>query len=208
MLGDIARLGSKLTTTASNREFGDYELLQLLQERQIWSIPAGRHYRGSSKGGTIRYATLFVSPQMDISPPHLPVLAPVAGVRSELVHACVQELSTLVTLSGLEPKPFAEHLLATLVMHLNHRYGDGQRLGRWCERHALAADAAQRLQSFVSAHLESKLSVSAMAIAAGVPSHALTRAVQDTFGMTPWQFVISNDLRALANCCVPARKKI
>lgn len=173
---------------------------------EIWTVPAGRRYRGRARGGAIRYAMLFLTPEVGLGAPRLPVLSPVAGVRDEFLHACVRELAAHASRPERQPAHFTEHLLTTAVLHLDLRYGDGQRRGRWSEGRALAPHAAERLRAYVAAHLDRDLHVAELAAVVDMPEHAFTRAVRHTFGTTPWQLVIAQRL-ALAHELLRAGKE-
>lgn len=161
------------------------------QAGELWSIPAGKCYRGFARGGRVRYAMLRV-PAVTHGAHHLALsaLAPLAGCRDDFVHASVRELASVLAADPAE-RMFSEVLVESLVMHLGLRYGDAVLRGSWNEPGRPETIAAAQLEGFIRARLETTVRLHDLASFVGVKPAALAGWFRKVLGTTPWQFVIA-----------------
>jgi AraC family transcriptional regulator len=81
----------------------------------------------------------------------------------------------------------ASGISVALVMHLLGHPGSGKELNRQV---ALAAWRLQRMTAFADAHLHEKLSIAALARAAGFSTRHFTRAFREQMGDTPHHWLM------------------
>jgi len=184
------------------------------QAGEMWTVPAGRRYAASGRGGLIRYAVIAVDPecQEGRSEAHAGSweLAARAGVRDEGLHFLVRglekSLAQRASWSSLKAAEFAHRVLA----QLHRRHGAGTPAGNRKAAGApvLSIPVVRRLRRWIRERLAETLRLEDLASEAGVSVHQLLIGFRQAFGTTPAQYVIRQRLRAARHLLVTTQKDI
>lgn len=148
---------------------------------EVWTVPAGRTYSGRSRGGHIRYAELWISPEV------IDRIAPLAGVHDERLRREVERLAEVS--EALEIEDAALGLLASARRSLGGVPPEVSGTG-------LAPAVARKVRGEIHGRLGEELSLAYLAEVAGMGCHRFLASFRATFGSSPWQYVIRARLRA------------
>jgi len=180
---------------------------------EVWSVPAGRHYASYARGGTIRYAELYLPP--DAADRLLGTtsgsreIAPLAGHRDDFLHQGVRQLLHARQASDDLSAMLGHALSETLTLHLARTYGRGFTPPPTSPREPLLAAAATRtLREYIHDNLAEPLRLEHLAALAGMSTHHLLIAFRRAFGVTPWQYVIAQRLRCAQRLLTQTRKDL
>ncbi|HEY5753573.1 MAG TPA: AraC family transcriptional regulator, partial [Chthoniobacterales bacterium] len=163
---------------------------------EVWSVPAQRRYASRLCGDVIQYALLCVEPAAldliyatSLGPREI---APLAGVRDEFLHQSVKELVAALREPGDIAQLFAQTLSQAMCAYLYRTHGLG-RLGTPGPEEGPTFDArtSRQLRQYVLANLSERITLDDLAAVAGMSMHHLLIAFRKAFGVSPWQYVIT-----------------
>lgn len=151
---------------------------------EVWTVPAGRRYAGFARGGVIRYAEIGLEAGGGME---------MAGVAGKSDGGLFGRLASVV-----EAAADSGDVDVDLEEELRNYVREGYGLR---ERKAIrgAATLSRRrsrlLRGYIQAHLGEELRVDRLAEVAGMSVDLFVPVFRETFGMTPWQYVIQQRLR-------------
>ncbi len=177
---------------------------------EIWLIPAKRHYVGRALGGTITYAELQISTDWiaELGGIHdAPRLIPHMKHRDPLLHGLVSRVAALYTKRDDLGIMLREALLKAACLHLLREYAAELSSSRR-EKLELGPVCRRRLEEYILAHLDQRLSLAELGGVAGLRAHQFISAFRNTFGSTPMQYVITQRLRLACALLTSTRQDI
>ncbi len=174
----------------------------------IWLIPARTRYRGQVAAAAIAYAEL----KLDAA-----VLAGLAGDdaglrprmhhRDPLLHGLVQRLAQLSARQDELSCLLRDSLAATLTLHLLHEHQHAAP-ARAERVPALSPVQQRRLEDYIQAHLDQRLSLRELAQVAQLGEHHFIAAFRRSFDATPMQYVIAQRLALARSLLTSTRQDI
>jgi AraC family transcriptional regulator len=170
---------------------------------EVWTIPAGRAYASQARGGTIRYAVLFVEPAAKGGREMIPV----AGQRDELLHQGIQRLLASVSSADDVSRMRTESLGQMIGRHLRRSYEAGP-MPVETRPPRLSPPAIRLLRDYIHDNLAGPMGLADLAGLAGLSPHHLLIAFRQAFGQTPAQYIIIQRLRAAQRLLTRTRKDI
>lgn len=162
----------------------------------IWVVPAGRSYASQARGGTIRYAVLYVDPRSlaELAGPEGGRIVPRFAHRDEFLYRAVERLAELIGRDDDMSEMLGASLDQALSLHLLQHYrADEAAPGP--RGPLLSRRAQERLQEHIHARLGDRITLDELAGIAGMSPHTLLVAFRQAFGTTPAQYVIAQRLR-------------
>lgn len=174
----------------------------------IWLIPAQCHYRGQVADAAISYAELKLdgAALTVLAGGRNPSLQPRMRHRDPLVQAFIARLAALSTRQDDLSCMLRESLVASLALHLLHSQASAP---NHAERpDALAPAKRRRLEDYILARLDQRLTLQELARVAELGEHQLIPAFRRSFGATPMQFVIAQRLELARALLTSTRQDI
>ncbi len=163
----------------------------------LWLIPAGRRYLGRALGGQIAYAELNIDPAhfAGLGQAGAPALQARMKHRDPFVHGLAARLCALATAEDDLAGMLRQALGQALSLHLLREHG--QRGGAAAAAPAQRLDRVQRqrIEDYIQAHLDQRITLERLAVLAGLSTHRLLLAFRAAFGQTPIQYVLEQRLR-------------
>lgn len=164
-----------------------------------WLIPAGRRYLGRALGGEIAYA------ELNIDPAGFAASARGAGAgaglaarmkhRDPFVHGLAARLAQLTQAEDDLASMLRESLGQALYLHLLREHGAGAEERAAPAQPRLSEAARRRIEDYVQAHLDRRITLAELARLGGMSTHQLLIAFRHAFAMTPIQYVLAQRLR-------------
>lgn len=168
---------------------------------EVWTVPAQRNYASHICGDVIHYAMLYLEPSAldsvfatSFGPREI---VPLAGVRDAFLHQSVKELLAALREPDDIAELFARALSQALCAYLYRTHGAG-RVAPSVPQNGpgLGAQASRELREFIFANLSERITIDELAAVAGMTTHHLLIAFRKAFGVSPWQYVITQRLRS------------
>lgn len=184
------------------------------QAGEVWTVPAGRRYAASGRGGWIRYAVITLEPMIHDAWPDAQGtawdLAARAGMRDDGLHLLVRSLRQQLSHSRGESSMTAPECADRILLHLHRRYGRGTASsGRGAKgAFILSAPTARKLRHRIQERLAEVIRLEDLAAEVGVGVHQLLIGFRQAFGTTPAQYVIRQRLRAARHLLTTTQKDI
>ncbi|MGH8080638.1 MAG: helix-turn-helix transcriptional regulator [Lysobacter sp.] len=166
----------------------------------LWLIPAGRRYQGRALGGDIAYAELTINPAaypgFGRASDDDAGLVPRMKHRDPFVHGLATRLAHLSGETDDLAAALRESLGQALCLHLLREHGAGSAGEAIAPVPAprLSATARRRIEDYIQAHLDQRITLAALAGLAGLSTHRLLIAFRHSFGATPIQYVLAQRL--------------
>lgn len=167
----------------------------------IWLVPAGWRYASRAQGGIISYAELRIAPDATVDVPGSAVtilddIAPRLGHRDEFLYYAMSQLCTLIRRPDDLSAMMAERLQLLLRQHLFRDYRNaGETASAYVPRSPLSPIVARRIDEYIEAHLEDRITLADLSTIAGMGVHRFLVAFRRNFGTTPAQYVLTQRLR-------------
>ena len=178
---------------------------------EIWLIPSDMPYVGRAVGEDITYAEFSFAREWLTKLAGLPArrasLRPIMKCHDPVLHGLAGRLMQL----GGEKDDLAGLLRASATqfigLHLMRQYGAGP-APPGIERLPLTGPVRRRLEDYIVAHLDQRLSLDELARLSGLPSHRLIAAFRSSFGQTPLQYIIGQRLQLACRLLESTRQDI
>ncbi len=178
---------------------------------EMWLIPADTPYVGSAVGDDVTYAEFNIEREWMAKLADVPAkrasLRPIMKFRDPVLHGITGRLVQLAgekdDMSGL----LRESLTQYIGLHLVREYGVGTS-PPGNDRSPLNGALRRRLEDYIVAHLDQRLSLDKLAELSGLPSHRLIAAFRLSFGKTPLQYIISQRLQLACRLLESTRQDI
>jgi AraC family transcriptional regulator len=156
---------------------------------EIWTVPAGMHYRSHARGGTISYAALyFDAPDRQIRA--------VAGKRDNSLLECASRLEQAFQTGCDTDELEAQALTDVIRNHFFERYTLEQTPVAQRNVPPLNSEQTRLLREFIVEMLSEEIILDDLAGLLKLTVHELLIAFRNAFGTTPAQYVIEQRVRA------------
>lgn len=197
--GAIHRLETELEGTGA--------ILHPPMNGEVWVIPAQARYASLAQGAVVRYAELFLDPEvlstLTGDRVTVPSIRPRAGHYDEHFYRTVQRLYFLVRQPGDLARMEAEALSRAIYLHFFRVYSAGPlALKRSPSIPQFRPREKRLIEEYVDDHLGSAIALADLARLLGCTVHQLLSAFRGTFGTTPAQYVIERRLRMARNLLI------
>jgi len=177
---------------------------------QISLVPAGHYYACRAQGGVITFGTLRIQSRalaLIVGAEKTPELRLELGRRDAFVYESMRRLAALAGKSDDVSQMIGAGIIQALCGHVYQSY----RLGAADQTTAfqtVAPPIAQRLREFVMDNLAERITLSALAHAAGLSMRELFSAFRREFNTTPAQYVIEQRLERARWLLMSTRRDI
>ena len=150
----------------------------------IWMIPAGCRYAALAQGDRAQFVELAAPTALIADAP----LVPRVRYRDELLFGGAARLAELIARPDDDLAVMAAHAIVhAMEIHLLDRYGRRRLKER---RRSLSASDRARLVDAIRSEPGGRHSLSTLAGLVDMDIRRFTSAFQETFGQTPWQYVL------------------
>jgi AraC family transcriptional regulator len=172
---------------------------------EIWSIPAGRNYASFMQGDMIRYAIFYLEVPSCCSFD----VVPLAGVYDPFLYRTAIQLETVSDQQTDVAEMLARSLYRSVNSYLQRVYGR-DKIGqeKSVHRPLLLPSMIRRLREYIYENLAERITLASLTGITGMTEHHLLIAFRQAFGLTPWQYVITQRLRCAQRMLVGTRKDI
>ena len=178
---------------------------------EMWLIPSDTPYVSSAVGEEITYAEFNIEPEWMAELAGVPAirtsLRPITKFRDPILHGMTGRLMQLASEKDDMAGLLRESVIQFIGLHLMREYGAGA-----CppgnESSSLTGPLRRRLEDYILAHLDQRLSLDELAQLARLPSHRLIAAFRASFGQTPLQYIISQRLQLACRLLESTRQDI
>lgn len=177
---------------------------------EVWSIPAQRAYASEMQGpGSIRYVVIHLNPRAGETHVSWDLL-PVAGQRDTALSALVGRLAEAMQQSDDLSRLRCEELRDRIKKHLWQKYGMAGNCFSSPQvlQPTLTPQAVRWLREYIMERLPEDISLDEMAAVVAMSTHHLLIAFRKAFGVTPWQYVISQRLRQAQRLLLQGRLEV
>jgi len=179
---------------------------------ECWMIPAGQRYLSRIHGKTIQYAVLSVDPQIssafsESSPEPFDLMVR-SAVRDPFLHQSVLQLIQVSRESTDVARMLGQVLSQAVCLHLRRMHGGGAWSARAHRSAVYDAVRARRLRDFIHDRLDEELDLQQLASLTGQTTHQMLVSFRETFGKTPWQYIVGERLRCAQRLLCVSRKDI
>lgn len=155
---------------------------------EVWTVPEGRSYSGYACGGVIRFAEIRIDSKT------FGEMKPLAGMVDPTLLGMLGHLERSLQAGADESQANATG--EALLLRLGRFCGDAGHLA--AAGASLHARVSKRLREYIHENLSEPLSLESLSLIAGMSSHRLLEAFRNSFGESPWQYVIRQRLRLAA----------
>ncbi|MDH6194854.1 AraC family transcriptional regulator [Mycobacterium frederiksbergense] len=151
----------------------------------VWVIPAEQRSAALARHVTCEFVALTL-PTLMLGDD---TLRPVVGRRDPLLLHLVERMVDVAGRDDVVSRLLRESLADTLRLHIGDRYGERSQPQRRTGRE-LSRDEQQCLIEFLHDSLDAEVNLSTLADLVGMSVHGFSHAFAQTFGTTPYQFVL------------------
>lgn len=181
---------------------------------EIWTVPAGRRYHCLTAGDKIGFGVLSLDPSARSTFLDLPEaaedLSPLAGARDPFLHQTMRQLASAASATDDLSGMLREAIGHTIGLHLCKRYlskpltARGKN-GAGC---LLSAARTRNLRDFIHDNLSGEITLTQLAALTRQTTHQLLVSFRQSFGLSPWQYIIAQRLRCARRLLCTTRMDI
>lgn len=158
----------------------------------IWIIPAACRYAALAQGDCAQFVEFKIPTALLGDAP----LAARVQHRDDFIFAAADRLSGLVTGHADDLAQMASHAITNaLQFHLIERYG---RRAPPTGSRSLTTVERQLLANAIQSDLGRRINLGSLAVLVGMEIRAFTSAFRESFGLSPWQYVLQVRLNEAA----------
>jgi len=163
---------------------------------EVWVIPSGTRYSSLAQGGSVRYAELFIDPELNGVHADEAEVGARAGHYDPFLHRGVERLDALMHKGDDLARMMSQTLSRTLGLHLFLEYARGAGVRKQRRGPLRLSGAQERMaKEYIETHLGEPLTIDALGAKLQIKTHHLLIAFRGSFGTTPAQYVIEQRLR-------------